>query len=158
MNELKSDLSEREMANAWRRRDASYDGIFFLGVRTTGIFCRPSCPSQPKLDHIEFFRSAGEAVRAGYRPCRRCAPELASGQPPSWVASLMKRAADFPMERIKAANLREWGIPPEKARRWFQKNHGMTFMAWCRGLRLGQAFTQIRREEPMDDVILGHGF
>ena len=58
-----------EKIAAWRRRDATYDGVFFLGVKTTGIFCRPSCPSQPKLEHLEFFGSGGEAVRAGYRPC-----------------------------------------------------------------------------------------
>jgi AraC family transcriptional regulator of adaptative response/methylated-DNA-[protein]-cysteine methyltransferase len=151
-------LTEREMTTAWRKRDTSYDGVFVLGVRTTGIFCRPSCPSQPKREHLEFFHSAGEAVRAGYRPCKRCVPELASGEPPEWVASLMARVAKSPDEKISARDLRSLGVAPERARRWFQKHHGMTFAAWCRGLRLAQAFTQIRRGEPMDDVILGHGF
>jgi AraC family transcriptional regulator of adaptative response/methylated-DNA-[protein]-cysteine methyltransferase len=50
------------------------------------------------------------------------------------------------------------GIAPERARRWFQQHHGMTFAAWCRGLRLSRAFTQIRKGEPIEDVILGHGF
>ncbi len=146
------------MATAWRARDASYDGLFFLGVKTTGVFCRPSCPSQPKREHLEFFASAGDALRAGYRPCKRCAPELANGQPPSWVAALMARAADVPGEKISATDLLALGIAPEKVRRWFQKNHGMTFTAWCRGLRLARAFTQMRDGAPMDDVILGHGF
>ena len=151
-------LTEREMAAAWRKRDASYDGVFFLGVKTTGIFCRPSCPSQPKREHLEFFRGAVEAMHAGYRPCKRCQPELAGGQPPEWVANLMTRAAESPGEKISARDLRSLGVPPERARRWFQKHHGMTFAAWCRGLRLSRAFTQIQRGEPMDDVILGHGF
>jgi len=151
-------LTEREMTVAWRKRNASYDGVFFFGVKTTGIFCRPSCPSQPKREHLEFFHSAGEAVRAGYRPCKRCQPELANGQPPEWVASLMARADESPDQKISARELRRLGVAPERARRWFQKHHGMTFAAWCRGLRLGRAFTQIRRGEPMDDVILGHGF
>src|ERR1051325_4685760 len=85
-------LTEREMTDAWQKRDASYDGVFFLGVKTTGIFCRPSCPSQPKRQHVEFFNSAGHAVRAGYRPCKRCQPELASGAPPDWDAKLMAHA------------------------------------------------------------------
>lgn len=146
------------MIAAWRRRDAGYDGLFFMGVKTTGIFCRPSCPSQPKREHLEFFRSGGDAVRAGYRPCKRCQPELANGQPPEWVARLMARAAESSEHKISARDLREMGIQPERARRWFQKHHGMTFAAWCRGLRLSRAFTQIRSGKPVDDVVFGHGF
>ena len=146
------------MAAAWEARDAGYDGLFVLAVKTTGIFCRPSCPSQPKRENVEFFAGAGEAVRAGYRPCRRCEPERADGRPPDWVAGLMERAAELPEERICAEDLRAMGIAPEKARRWFQKHHGMTFAAWCRGLRLSRAFTQIRNGEPVEDVILSHGY
>jgi AraC family transcriptional regulator of adaptative response/methylated-DNA-[protein]-cysteine methyltransferase len=85
-------------------------------------------------------------------------PERAAGQPPDWVASLMERAASAPSQRISADDLRSLGVPPERARRWFQKHHGMTFAAWCRGLRLSGAFTQIRRGAELDDVILGHGY
>lgn len=158
MKTLKPVPTEREMTAAWQRRDADYDGVFVIAVRTTGIFCRPSCPSQPKREHLEFFPGTGAAVRAGYRPCKRCQPELANGQPPEWAARLMARATEAPDQRISARDLRALGVAPERARRWFQKHHGMTFAAWCRGLRLSQAFTQIRCGEPMDDVILGHGF
>ena len=151
-------LTEKEMTTAWRKRDASYDGVFFFGVRSTGIFCRPSCPSRPKPEQLEFFNTVGEAVRAGYRPCKRCQPELANGEPPSWVAKLMARATELPEQRISARDLRSLGIPPERARRWFQKQHGMTFAAWCRGQRLSKAFAQVRRGDSMDEVILGHGF
>jgi AraC family transcriptional regulator of adaptative response/methylated-DNA-[protein]-cysteine methyltransferase len=151
-------LTVKEMTRAWQQRDGSYDGLFFFGVKTTGIFCRPSCPSRPKREHLEFFRSAGESVRAGYRPCKRCQPELANGEPPKWVAALMARAVEAADEKISAKDLRALNVAPEKIRRWFQKNHGMTFAAWCRGVRLSKAFTQIRRGEPIDDVILGHGF
>src|SRR5512138_3555672 len=102
MRNLKITLTEDEMAKAWQRRDASYDGVFFFGVKTTGIFCCPSCPSRPKRGNLEFFHSGGEAVRAGYRPCKRCQPELANGQPPEWVARLMARAAELPDLRISA--------------------------------------------------------
>jgi AraC family transcriptional regulator of adaptative response/methylated-DNA-[protein]-cysteine methyltransferase len=151
-------LTEREMTAAWRRRDASYDGVLFFGVKTTGIFCRPSCPSRPKREHLEFFRSGGAAVRAGYRPCKRCQPELANGQPPGWVAQLMARVATAPEQKISAHDLRKLGIQPERARRWFQKHYGMTFAAWCRGQRLSRAFTQIRSGQPVDDVVFDHGF
>src|SRR4051812_23795585 len=117
MNISAPTLTESDMMAAWKRRDRSYDGVFFLGVKTTGIFCCPSCPSQPKPAHLEFFPNAGEAVRAGYRPCKRCQPELASGQPPEWVAGLMARAAAAPDEKISASDLRALGVAPERARR-----------------------------------------
>ena len=151
-------LDPEEMLAAWRRRDPEYDGLFCFAVTTTGIFCRPSCPSRPKPENLRFFPDAGSAVRAGFRPCKRCRPELAHGQPPDWIGRLLRRAAESPDEKISARELRASGLSPERVRRWFQRHHGMTFAAWCRGLRLSRAFTQIRRGEPMDDVILGHGF
>lgn len=151
-------LSERQMIEAWKRRDAGFDGVFCFGVKTTGVFCRPSCPSRPKRENMEFFRNAGDAIGAGYRPCKRCRPELASGRPPEWVAQLMRRAAETPDQKISSRDLRSLGVTPERARRWFQSHHGMTFAAWCRGLRLSRAFTQIRSGEPLDDVVLSHGF
>lgn len=154
MNDVKTSLTRDEMRTAWHRRDRAFDGLFVFGVKTTGIFCKPSCPSQPRLENIEFFSSVGEAVRAGYRPCKRCRPENYNGAPPEWVAMLMARAKD----RMSGADLRGLGIAPEKARRWFRRNYGMTFAAWQRGLRLSTAYTQIRRGEDLDDVILGNGF
>ena len=158
MKTVNTVLTELEMTAAWQHRDSSYDGMYFSAVKTTGIFCRPSCPSRPKRAHVEFFRTCGEAVRAGYRPCKRCQPELANGHPPDWVAQLMARVAAAPEQRIFARDLRAQNIPPERVRRWFKQNHGMTFTAWCRGLRLARAFTQIRSGEPLDEVVLGHGF
>jgi AraC family transcriptional regulator of adaptative response/methylated-DNA-[protein]-cysteine methyltransferase len=70
----------------------------------------------------------------------------------------MQRVASSPDVRLKASDLRGLGITPERARRWFQQHHGMTFAAWCRGFRLATAFTRIRRGESLDDVILSHGF
>src|SRR5258706_1331724 len=103
VNNLKTTLTRDEMAAAWKRRDPGFDGLFVLAVKTTGIFCRPSCPSQPLAKNIEFFAHAGDAVRAGYRPCKRCQPEFANGKPPEWIASLMARVTQAHEERISAA-------------------------------------------------------
>src|SRR3970040_1789173 len=82
-----------EMERAYRGSDASYDGVFYLGVRTTGIFCRPSCPARkPKPENVEFFALPKEALFAGYRPCLRCKP-LASDEAPPWVPRLIDRVA-----------------------------------------------------------------
>ena len=69
-----------EMERAFFDSDASYDGIFLTGVRTTGIFCRPSCRAKkPRPENVEFFGSIREALFAGYRPCRRCNPATPAG-------------------------------------------------------------------------------
>lgn len=146
------------MERAWRERDESYDGLFVLAVKTTGVFCRPSCPSKPKRENLEFFPGISAAVGAGYRPCKRCRPELVNGTPPEWVAGLMDRVQAAPDTPLKAGDLRAMGITPERARRWFQQHYGMTFATWCRGQRLSRSFTQIRSGTPLDDVILGHGY
>ena len=157
MKQLAS-LTQCEMTSAWERRDPTYDGLFVFGVKTTGIFCRPSCSSRPQFAHLEFFRTTGEAVTAGYRPCRRCQPQLANGQLPPWVSRLMSRASDSIAPRVSARDLRALGIQPEQARRWFQKNLGMSFAAWCRGQRLARAFERIRSGDAIDEVALEHGF
>ncbi len=158
MNLQLTSLPREEMERAFHERDSSYDGLFFYAVRTTGIFCRPSCASRPKPEHLEFFPTVREAIFAGYRPCKRCAPLATNGAPPSWVADLQQRVESSPDCSLKAADLRALGISPERARRWFLENYGMTFVAWCRGRRLANAFTQIREGAPLDDVILSHGY
>jgi AraC family transcriptional regulator of adaptative response / DNA-3-methyladenine glycosylase II len=74
-------------------RDARFDGKFFTGVTTTGIYCRPICPAQPKRKNVEFFSSALAAEKAGYRPCLRCRPESAPLSP-VWIGktSTVQRA------------------------------------------------------------------
>lgn len=146
------------MERAWTERDQSYDGVFFVAVKTTGIFCRPSCPSRPKREHLEFFDKIGDAISAAYRPCKRCQPELVNGRPPEWVAKIMDRVSASPDVRLRAADLRAMSVTPERARRWFQQNYGMTFSDWSRGLRLSSAFTRLRNGAPKEDVMLGAGF
>src|SRR6185295_2397892 len=122
-----------EMENAFFKGDASYDGIFFVGVKTTGIFCRPSCPAKrPRPDNIQFFASTGDALFAGYRPCKRCQPLNANGHPPEWVGRLLARIDAAPTQRLSAPDIREMGIDPARARRYFLKHHRMTFNAYCR--------------------------
>ena len=88
--------SRAEMERAYQGSDASYDGVFYLGVRTTGIFCRPSCPARkPKPENVEFFAQPKEALFAGYRPCLRCRP-LDGDEAPAWVRPLLERIEQQP--------------------------------------------------------------
>jgi AraC family transcriptional regulator, regulatory protein of adaptative response / methylated-DNA-[protein]-cysteine methyltransferase len=148
-----------EMTRAYQSRDASYDGIFYLGVRSTGIFCRPSCPARkPDPRNVEYYATAREAVFAGFRPCKRCHPMDAVGKPPTWVEDLLQRVDKAPTERYSDSYLRSIGVDPARARRYFQNAYGMTFQAYCRGRRLGKSFEQIRNGADLDDVALGNGY
>jgi len=75
-------LDHQACYEAIQRRDARFDGRFYTGVTSTGIFCRPSCPARtPQSRNVTFFAHAAAASTAGFRPCRRCRPELAPGHP-----------------------------------------------------------------------------
>ena len=147
-----------EMEQAFDRKDASYDGVFYVAVRTTGIFCRPSCPSRPDARNVEFFMSVKECLGAGYRACKRCHPLEANGVPPQWARELMSRVEAAPDVRLKATDLQAMGVSPERARRWFQQHFGMSFAAWCRGHRLAGAFMRLRHGATLDDAVFDSGF
>ena len=73
-------LDPRSCYKALRSRDYRYDGRFFVGVKTTGIYCRPVCPARAALyKNVAFYRTAAEAEEEGFRPCKRCRPESAAG-------------------------------------------------------------------------------
>lgn len=148
-----------EMRRALSRRDGGYDGLFYFAVRTTGIFCRPSCSARAPLPrNVEFFANVRAASFAGYRPCKRCHPLQAGGAVPAWVERLLKMIERDPRARIRNTQLRALGIDPARARRHFQKQYGMTFQAYARARRLGRAFEQIKQGNSMDEVALGQGF
>lgn len=148
-----------EMNQARRSRDQTYDGVFYLGVRTTGIFCRPSCTSRRALErNIEYFPSVKEAVIAGYRACKRCRPLELNDGPPVWVRGLMELVRTSPQQRITDGMLRDLSLSPAAVRRWFSQHYGMTFHAFARGMRLGVAFDRIKRGEKLDNVVLDHGY
>jgi AraC family transcriptional regulator of adaptative response/methylated-DNA-[protein]-cysteine methyltransferase len=149
----------QEMEHAYRTRDASYDGIFFLAVRSTGIFCRPSCPARkPDPRNVVYYASAREAIFAGFRPCKRCQPMASNGTPPAWITGLLTQVERDPTARYPDSFLRSIGIDPARTRRYFHKKYGMTFQAYCRGRRLGESLEQIRLGVDLDDVALGYGY
>jgi AraC family transcriptional regulator, regulatory protein of adaptative response / methylated-DNA-[protein]-cysteine methyltransferase len=154
------------MYKALVRRDASYDGIFVAAVKTTGIFCRPTCPGKkPREENVEFFPSPAAALHAGYRPCLRCRP-MDRERPPEWVRSLMREIERQPTARFTDEQLRGLRIEPARARRYFKRHYGMTFHAYHRARRVGLALRELRRTpsarkargSKLDDVGGRHGF
>jgi AraC family transcriptional regulator of adaptative response/methylated-DNA-[protein]-cysteine methyltransferase len=150
--------AREEMERAYQLSDASYDGVFYLGVRTTGVFCRPSCPARkPKPENVEFFAQPADALFAGYRPCLRCRP-LAGDEAPPWVGPLIDRIEREPSVRIRERELIEMGVEPARVRRYFLTRYGLTFQAYCRARRLGRAFERIRGGEALDEAVFETGY
>ncbi len=148
-----------EMKKAVYGKDKSYDGIFFVGVKSTNIFCRPACSAKKPMEkNMVFYSTARDALFAGYRPCKRCKPLELSGSHPDWVQKLIEKIDGSDEKRIRDGELRKMGIQPEKARRYFMKNYGMTFHAYQRSRRLGSAFTQIRQGSKIDDAVFSNGY
>ncbi len=147
-----------EMQRAYLQKDASFNGLFFLGVRTTGIFCRPTCSARKPLPrNVEYFPSAKEALLAGYRPCKRCHP-LELAEQPQWVTDLLAEVERDPSARIRDGEISARGVDPATARRYFLKHFGMTFQGYLRARRLGGALSQIREGESLDDAVFESGF
>lgn len=158
-NDLLSTLPPRdELVRAYRRRDAAYEGLFVTAVRTTGVFCRPTCPVRSPLPkNVDFFATPREALRAGYRPCKRCRPTERSDEP-AWMNELVRLVEADPSRRIPDADLRRRGLDPATVRRRFQRRFGLTFQAYVRSRRLGEALTVLRRGESVDRAQGASGF
>ena len=150
---------ESEMWQAFTERDPAYDGVFFTGVRTTGIFCRTTCPARkPLRKNIEFFEAASDALFAGYRPCKRCRPLEPHGEAPAWLRSVLEALEEEPARRMRDADLRDQGVDPARVRRWFQAHHGMTFQAYQRARRLGRALGQLSIGDDIVQTAYRNGF
>jgi len=151
--------SAEEMFDAFMRRDAAYDGIFVTAVRTTGIFCRPTCPARkPHRQHVEFFPSTRDALASGYRPCLRCRPMEPAAGAPEWLAGLLAEIEGEPERRWTDADLRARRLEPARVRRWFLAQHGMTFHAYHRARRLGLALGRLHEGEDLTQTAFESGF
>lgn len=147
------------MYRALAERDSTYDGVFFAAIRTTGVFCRPTCAARkPRPQNVEFYPSVGDAVSAGYRPCKRCHPMEPAGKTPLWLEQLLVQVEQNPTRRWKDEDLRRAELDPGRVRRWFLRHHGITFHAYQRARRLGLALGHIRHGEKWEGVGYMHGF
>lgn len=153
--------TKREMWQACLDRDSAYDNVFVLAVRTTGVFCRPSCTARnPNRENVEFFDCPPSAVSAGYRACKRCHPMEGRPEstPPEWVQELLDTVQAAPDRRLTDTDLRAMSLDPVRVRRYFKRNYGMTFQAYHRSLRLGSALAHLRDGSDLTSVGYRHGF
>ncbi len=149
----------RTMYRALGRRDAAYEGVFFTGVKTTGIFCRPTCRAKkPKQENVEFFPTVTEALHGGYRPCRLCRPMDATRPVPPLVERLRRAVEAAADGRVTDKDLAALGIDPSTARRQFKAYHGLTFHAYQRARRMGLALRDVKRGRSVIEAQLDGGY
>src|SRR3954467_6662730 len=112
--------SKHVMHKAVAEKDASFDGTFFVAVKSTSIFCRPVCRAKPpKPENVEFFATADEALRNGYRACKLCHPLDPVVKRSKVVSELIRLVEADPARRLGETDLTALGVDPSTARRQF---------------------------------------
>lgn len=140
-------------------KDPSFEGTFFAGIKTTGIFCRPTCTARkPKRENVEFFASARDAILKGYRACKVCHPMEKAGSTPEYVDRVLRLLDEDPSLKLKDYDLLKLEIEPSKIRRWFLKNHGITFHAYQRMYRINTAFKKLQTGTSVTDIAFDSGY
>ncbi|SEV96186.1 AraC family transcriptional regulator, regulatory protein of adaptative response / methylated-DNA-[protein]-cysteine methyltransferase [Chitinophaga sp. YR573] len=152
-------LTKEMMYKAIIEKDISFEGTFITAVKTTGIFCRPTCTARkPKAENVEFFKTTSEAILKGYRPCKVCNPLEKIGETPDSIKEILNALNADPSLKFKDWDLIQKGIEPSAIRRWFLKNHGITFHAYQRMFRINAAFKKIQEGEAVTAVAFGAGY
>src|SRR5438046_386517 len=147
------------MYRALVNRDPSFEGIFYVGVRTRGIFCWPTCTAKkPARENVDFFATPNEALHGGYRPCLRCHPMDPDKRPPGLIERLRAEVERAPGGRLTDKELAAMAIDPSTARRQFKRHYGMTFQAYHRARRMGLALREVRNGQRVAEVRNGSGF
>ncbi len=159
-------LDDDRCYRAAQSRDARFDGWFYIAVRTTGIYCRPSCPAvTPKRSNVEFHRSAAAAQQLGFRACKRCRPDASPGSP-EWdlrgdlVARAMRLIADGIVDREGVAGLSEHlGYSSRHLNRLLTDELGAGPLALARAQRAQTARILIETTDlSMTDIAFAAGF
>ena len=153
------ELTFKEKYDALGQSGGTFEGIFITAVKTTGIFCRPSCRARkPKAENVIFYNTAQEALQNGYRPCKICRPMEKQDETPDYIKNIIKELHDNPFLRIKDWNLMQRGIEPSKIRRWFNKYHNLTFHTYQRMLRINSAYNSIKNGETVTNSAFNSGY
>jgi AraC family transcriptional regulator of adaptative response / methylphosphotriester-DNA alkyltransferase methyltransferase len=144
------------------KRDDQYDGLFFVGVKSTKIFCRPSCKSKrPLRKNVLFFENAKQAKQAGYRPCKRCRPDLLEYQPIKEFAEKVKLLLDsyFIQQKELAEKIGQIGLTYHRIVNIFKKYYDVTPKKYYDNLRLEEAKKKlITTNDTIIDIAYGIGF
>jgi AraC family transcriptional regulator of adaptative response/methylated-DNA-[protein]-cysteine methyltransferase len=154
-------VRDEERWQAVKRRDPAFDGRFLFAVRTTGVYCRPSCASRPaKRENVSFFATAAEAEKAGYRACKRCRPDKLGAPDPQVEA--VKRACERIETAEEAPRLADLaasvGLSPYHFHRVFKTITGVTPKAYAAERRARRAADKLRTADTVTEAIYDAGF
>lgn len=140
-------------------RDASYEGRVFVGVASTGIFCRLTCPARnPKRENCHFFETVAACLEAGYRPCKRCSPLKPAAEADPMIAGLLVALEADPMRRWSEGDIVALGYDPSTVRRAFKRHYDMTFLEMARLGRLRDGFVTLSSGGRVIDAQQDAGF
>lgn len=151
-------ISEGLAWTAFERRDRSFDGRFVVAVRTTEIYCKPSCPARrPKRENVRFFSGGDEARAAGFRPCLRCRPDEAARDSAAVAraAALIDTAKSPPTLAELAAAV---GYAPHHFQRLFKRALGVSPAEYGRALRAKRVECKLEETERVTDAIYDSGY
>ncbi len=151
--------SEGERWRAIQERSRRADGTFVFAVRTTGIYCRPSCPARrPRRENVQFFADSASAREAGYRACRRCTPDAVVGRVPEWVEQLCRRL-DAPGRAPTLAELADLvGLSPSHVQRTFTSEMGVSPYQYAKSRRMERLRAGLRRGPDVASAVYDAGF
>ncbi len=161
-----SGLDDEQQYQAAISKDARFDGVFFIAVSSTGIYCRPSCPAiTPKREHMRYYRTAAAAQEAGFRACKRCRPDASPGSP-EWniradvVGRAMRLIADGVVDRDGVAGLASrLGYEQRQVRRLITAELGAGPLAIARAQRAQTARVLTETTTlPLSEIAFAAGF
>ena len=159
MSKMLTEQIKKEFYRALIDKNIEYEGVFYVGVKTTGVFCRPTCPARkPKFENCEFYRTAEEALLASFRPCMRCRPLSHPDHVSELVRALVDAVEANPEKRWTDRDLEAFSVDSSTARRQFNKRFGMTFVEYARARRMGLAMQQIREGDRVIEAQLNAGY
>lgn len=150
---------DKILYQALLERDASFDGRAFVGVTSTGIFCRLTCPARkPKPENCQFFETVGQCIENGFRACKRCLPLQPAAMAEPVIAQLLDALKQRPEYRWCEDDIRGMGLDPSTVRRAFKRHFDMTFLEMARQHRLRNGFQALSQGSKVIDAQLSAGF
>lgn len=151
--------NDDQLYDALIARDPSFDGLAWVGVRSTGIFCRLTCPARkPRRENSVFFASVAECLESGFRPCKRCRPLASAGEADPIVRKLLDAFDREPGKRWAERDVIALGLDPSTVRRSFKRHFGITFLEMARLRRVRNGATVLAGGVGVLDAQLEAGF
>jgi len=154
-------LSEEDKWRSVLTRDHTYDGIFVYAVRSTGIYCRPSCPARrPKLEHVVFFSNTQDAEQSGFRPCKRCRPRDIGASP---QVELVKRVCQYIKTNLEdkltlSVLSTHFEVSPYHLQRTFKRIIGISPRQYIEAQRLARFKQKLKEGDTVTKAMYAAGF